>query len=76
MTTSKVKVAMVAVTHQMQVLITIDFMPLIFSSRVDAAVHQIQVLFAVDFESMIAPFIYCIAKCKHASNRYAFAITR
>ena len=62
MTTSKVKVAMVAVTHQMQVLTTIDFIPLIFSSRVDAAVHQIQVLFAADFESMIAPFIILCCK--------------
>jgi hypothetical protein len=53
---------MVAVTHQMQVLTTIDFMPLIFSSRVDAAVHQIQVLFAADFESMLAPFIIICCK--------------
>ena len=55
MTASKVNVAMVAVTHQMQALTTIDFVPLRFSSRVAAAVHQIQVLFAADFVPMIAP---------------------
>ena len=73
MTASKVRAAMAAATHQTQVLPTIDFMLLTFSSSVAAATHQIQVFPATDFELMITPSIYCVAKFKHASNRYTLA---